>query len=287
MNRWSSGAVEEWNAFCTEVRRRLTNSGANSEEVIEDIRGHVEAELTRRNLSVVSADEIKQILAQIGLPETAEGSIPDCPKQQSAESIPATPRQETLRFSKFGSFYLLVFGVLLPIFASVFELVTRICSGIFYDPLPTPWHFALFMLIPTSNMTAFILSGRNDARYRTLGGFLCGLGSIIALIYTIWFIPISFFSIFAVLAYGLGFCGLAPLLSLVASVQAALRIRKISRVYSCQPAVPLFKIGLCVGLLAFVAVILPCVVTLAGLNMAVSDNKDTQDQGIRLLRINK
>ncbi|HML76692.1 MAG TPA: hypothetical protein PKB02_19530 [Anaerohalosphaeraceae bacterium] len=221
MNRWSSGAVEEWNTFCTEVRRRLTNSGANSEEVIEDIRGHVEAELTRRNLSVVSADEIKQILAQIGLPETAEGSMPDCPKQQSAESIPATPRQETLRFSKFGSFYLLVFGVLLPIFASVFELVTRICSGIFYDPLPTPWHFALFMLIPTSNMTAFILSGRNDARYRTLGGFLCGLGSIIALIYTIWFIPISFFSIFAVLAYGLGFCGLAPLLSLVASVQAA------------------------------------------------------------------
>jgi len=284
MNRWSSGAVEEWNAFCTEVRRRLTNSGANPEEVIEDIRGHVEAELTRRNLSVVSADEIKQILAQIGLPETAEVSIPDCPKQQPAESIPAIPRQETLRFSKFGSFYLLVFGVLLPIFASVFELVTRICSGIFYDPLPTPWHFALFMLIPTSNMTAFILSGRNDARYRTLGGFLCGLGMIVALIYTIWFIPISFFSIFAVLAYGLGFCGLAPLLSLVASVQAALRIRKISRAYSCQPAVPLFKTGLCIGLLAFVAVVLPCVATLVGLNMAVSDDKDTQAQGIRLLR---
>ncbi|MEN6309138.1 MAG: VIT domain-containing protein [Anaerohalosphaeraceae bacterium] len=284
MNRWSSGAVEEWNAFCIEVRRRLTNSGANPDEVIEDIRGHVEAELTRRNLSVVSADEIKQILARIGLPEAAEESIADCPKTQPAESTPSIPRQEKPRFSKFGSFYLIAFGVLLPTFAPVFELLTRICSESMFNPLPTPWHFALFMLIPVSNLTAFIISGKSDARYRTLAGFLCGLAVIISLIYTIWFIPIGIVSLVAVLFMGLGFCGLAPLLSLIASIQACLRIRKISQHYSCRPTIPLLKTGLCLGLLAFAAVVLPCVSTLVGLHMAVSDDKDAQNQGVRLLR---
>lgn len=57
-----------------------------------------------------------------------------------------------------------IFGVILPSLTIGVELVTRMCTAVFFDPLPTFWHLLLSVLVPISNgMLAWAMAcGRRD-----------------------------------------------------------------------------------------------------------------------------
>ena len=53
-----------------------------------------------------------------------------------------------------GTITLSFFGVFLPALTLVIELITRICSGIPFDPVPTVFHIVLIALVPLVNVLA-------------------------------------------------------------------------------------------------------------------------------------
>ena len=71
MSEWTAAANEKWQQYAQETRKRLEGTGAEPEEVLQDIRSHVETELQNKNLSIVTEEDISQILLRIGYPEAS------------------------------------------------------------------------------------------------------------------------------------------------------------------------------------------------------------------------
>lgn len=103
--------------------------------------------------------------------------------------------------------------------APTLELVMRICTMLFFDPLPTIVHSVAFYLMPISMLVAkYILSKPYTERRNRLAMFCVSYGLIVSAAYSIWFIPISWISIIAILFVGLGLLGLTPFFLFVASL---------------------------------------------------------------------
>ncbi len=90
----------------------------------------------------------------------------------------------------------IMFGIVLPMIALGTEKVTEICARMFFDPLPTDWHFLLFALIPISNLVGELLNIRwLRERAAWLGGpllkWINGMAIGIAAFYAAWFFPMA------------------------------------------------------------------------------------------------
>lgn len=67
MNQWTKDAEELWQQFSNDVRRQL-EEGVDPDEVLEDMRRHVEIELQNQNLPAVTKDDLKKVLNRLDLP---------------------------------------------------------------------------------------------------------------------------------------------------------------------------------------------------------------------------
>jgi len=172
----------------------------------------------------------------------------------------------------------ILFGLLLPPIAVGVEVATHFCADNLFNPLPTPWHVALYLLIPLA--TGVILwAGRADGqRWRTAAAVLNGLALAIAAIYTIVFLPILPISVVMIMFMGLGLCGLSPVLALIAMLN--------SRAYLSRMQAPrrALWIGMAIGLVLMTAVELPGDLTVWGMGLAASPRATTSLHGIHLLR---
>jgi len=121
--------------------------------------------------------------------------------------------KQLLRPVKHGPFFL-AFGVLLPLAAAVFELITHFCAQHYFDPFPSANHVVLFMLIPLSNYLAW-LSGRKDmSAHFGFMSLISGMAMGIGCLYALMFLPMTATSAMYTLYFGFGLLGLAPLLSI-------------------------------------------------------------------------
>ena len=110
-------------------------------------------------------------------------------------------------------------GIALGIIAPTVELSTRMCSGMFFDPLPTMAHVVLFYLLPISVLIARIIVLRpyNAAANRV--AMVCiSYALVLSTAYSIWFLPISWISFLGTIFMGIGLLGLAPFFLLFASI---------------------------------------------------------------------
>src|SRR5450755_927445 len=99
MTPWTETAAKVWEDFCRRTRENLRGSGADADEVVDDLRRHVEEEIRISKLSVVTEEDMRRILARVGDPAVAEPAPP--------------PRKKGfLRWSFLVIAFL--FGVLLP-----------------------------------------------------------------------------------------------------------------------------------------------------------------------------
>lgn len=164
-----------------------------------------------------------------------------------------------------------LFGVVLPIVAWAVEKNSHICAQTFFDPLPGPLYSLLWWTIPASNL--WILVARPEHR-RGLG-VLCGMAQLVAVVYTLWFLPLTLLSLVAIPFFGLGLCSLSPLLALPFCLTG---LRSVSR--TSRPA------GRWLGvLLAFLLMLLamfPSAMTYAGLQLA--RNPASRPRGLSLIR---
>lgn len=164
-----------------------------------------------------------------------------------------------------------LFGVFLPLVAWTVEINSHICAEVFFDPLPGPLFSLLWLTIPVSN--AWILWAKPEHR-RGLG-VLCGMAQVVAVVYTIWFLPLTLLSFLAIVFWGLGLCSLSPLLALPFCLTGLRSVSEPSR-----PAGRWF--GVLLALLLMTLSFLPVVLTYTGLQLA--RNPATRSRGLGWLR---
>ncbi len=120
--------------------------------------------------------------------------------------------KQLLNPKKHGRLFLFC-GVLLPLAAMAFELITHFCAQHYFDPFPSANHVVLFTLIPLSNYLAW-LSGRKDmSAHFGFMSLISGMAMGIGCLYALMFMPLTATSAIYTLFFGFGLLGLAPLLS--------------------------------------------------------------------------
>ncbi len=113
-------------------------------------------------------------------------------------------------------------AVILGIAAPTFELLTGICSELFFNPIPTVWHGIVYYLMPLSMLLNYFLLKRDAAAepkfVRPLSRWLIFFSITVSTAYSIWFLSIIWISLLALVAFGIGIFGLAPFYLLVFSL---------------------------------------------------------------------
>ncbi len=101
--------------------------------------------------------------------------------------------------------------------APTIELSLGICKNVFFDPLPTIIHVFVFYLMPCSLLIArYNLSkSYSDKRNRIVITCL-SYAFVSSIAYSCWFLPISWISLLAIIALGIGILGLTPFFVLTA-----------------------------------------------------------------------
>ena len=79
---------------------------------------------------------------------------------------------------------MMIFGVLLPVFALGFEIVTKLSADIFVDPQPTILHTVLIAFVPLGNLLVWLAVRLGKAQYRNHLGLINGIVLGIAKFYS-------------------------------------------------------------------------------------------------------
>jgi hypothetical protein len=194
---------------------------------------------------------------------------------------PAPPTPTPITTYQAG--FLLFFGVLLPSITFIVELTTNMCAQDLFDPMPTPFHLFLVAFVPASNGFLWWSLWKQHTRYLPLLGVTSAATVGIASFYTLVFLPVTPFAVFAIIFAGLGLLPLTPILSLAATLYARRKLKQLNA-QTVSQKIPHLLLGFSLGLLALVVAELPSVVTRVGLQMATSTDSATNQRGIKLLR---
>src|SRR5436190_14614294 len=126
---WTETARRALDEYCARARAVLAGTGADAEEVADDIRRHVDEEVAAAGLKIVTETDVRRILARFGEP----GS----PLEKKASDKPITaPAPEAGKDKKRPGLSQLTFGV---VFASVtlqLALITGASVGVLVVPVP-------------------------------------------------------------------------------------------------------------------------------------------------------
>ena len=71
MMEWTDTARRTLDEYCDRARAALAGTGADADEVIDDLRRHVEEEARAAQLTVVTEGDVRRILARVGEPGAA------------------------------------------------------------------------------------------------------------------------------------------------------------------------------------------------------------------------
>jgi hypothetical protein len=273
--QWTDAARAELENYFARVRPTLRASGADAEEVIEDLRRHLDAEVLSAKLPIVTEEDVRRLLTRIGAPQPA----PDSTAQPAANNPTATASKPV---APKGGVLLLLFGILLPVATLVMEFLTGMCAGEFFDPIPSFWHVLLVALVPVANLLVWLALQRNDARYRDWLGWANGAAIGVAIFYSLIFAPLMLPGLIGVIFFGFGLLPLSPCLSLVAALFLRKKLQQLGA--NVSVTLPGFGRGIVLAWLALLVVQAPGIVTRRAVKKATSGETEEQLTGIRWLR---
>ena len=223
MTTWSEAAKHELEQYLERIRSQLEETEADAEEVVADLRRHVEQEIDQLDLPVVSADDVRRVTQKSGMPEK------DTPvtSPQSKTSAGGTKPKHTWRRFRAGNLFF--WSILLPAITVGYEIVTGACADLFFDPIPTWWHAGILVFAIGANGMAWFTLRKDHRRVGKLHGIAIGFALIVSLYYAILFLPvapISLVGLVATIYFGIGLLALMPLSPLFAWI-AVLPWRRI------------------------------------------------------------
>jgi len=272
---WTDAARTELENYFARVRPTLRATGADADEVIDDLRRHFNAEVLAAKLPVVTEEDVRRLLARIGAPQPAAEATPQSPASNPSFTTPAS-------ISPKGGVTLLILGVLIPGATLILEFITSMCAGAFFDPIPSFWHVLLVALVPGANLFVWLALQRNDARHRDWLGWANGAAIGVAIFYSFIFAPLMLPGIIGVMFFGFGLLPLSPALSLIAALFLRKKLQQLgSKTDSTLPG--LWR-GIALAWLALLVIQSPGIVTRIAMHKAVSGETEEQLTGIRWLR---
>jgi hypothetical protein len=191
-------------------------SGADPDEVIEDLRRRLEEELAGREPGSVGIAELRGLLARFGpVGDEPAASAPSGADPASAARVVGPPPPARAKRPWLGRAGIVFCGILLPLAAVGVELLMGLSEPIL-DPLPTPWHVIACLLVPLANALALRAVVRGEVPgARLVAGNGAALG--VAAFYALLYLPLMPVSAIAILVMGVGLLGLSPFLSLLAT----------------------------------------------------------------------
>jgi hypothetical protein len=266
--QWTDSAKRALDDYFGEMRGKFQATGADAREVIDDLGRHIDHEIAAANLRVVTEQDVRRILGQIGTPDPAAGKavfIGELPTDRK----PAKQSKHV---------FLFIFGVLLPVVTLSIELATHMCAGVFFDPIPTWWHVALVAMVPLANLFAWISLRFGTRRWHWVM-FGNGAATAISLFYALLYMPLVPAGIIAIIVFGWGLLPLSPLMASMATLVLRSKLRRTAPDYA-----PRFRWGLAAGALTLALVALPQPITRQLARASLSDNPQKSQRALNWLR---
>ncbi|MCC6232582.1 MAG: hypothetical protein IT580_08055 [Verrucomicrobiales bacterium] len=252
MKTWTTAAQRALDHELEKMRLAAAESGADPDEVLEDLRRHVTEEANASGVSVVTEDDVRRWLARVAPPWAArvESTATAPLKPVGSGGAKGTGGEVGARLL---DFVLLLFGVALPLITLGIEARSHLCAREILDPLPSGWHGLLVGMVPVVHFLTWWRVGRRRTaeaggrvsegelrRWWVLNGWVTG----VAAVYAALFLPLTPFAVVGVI-FGLGLLALAPLGALVSGLVLRSRVAG-----ACLDRRPLPRLGWwsgCVG----------------------------------------
>ena len=273
MPQWSKEAANDLEAYLSGERNALDKSDVDAEEVLEDLRAHVDEEIKGRRLQVVTRKDVSEVLRRIG---------PLTGREHRTEADVDVPAASQNQFKTAPGPALAIFGVVLPTISIVVELCTRACARAFFDPMPTWWHVLLVSSVPAANALVISQIRRGSRCHPRLLMAANAIAITVAAFYAVGFVPLLLPGVVAVLFFGFGLLPMGPLFALVAAIFC--RCRLASFLGKSRRTAGAQLLGFAAAI-AFLGVLeFPNIAARIGLELADSQDPAVQTKGVRLLR---
>jgi len=274
MNNWTTTAHRTLEGYLERNRLRVSSCGADADEVVADLRRHVEQEVAALRLPVVTHDDVQRIVRRIGpLPDDEPGEKPPPPQWNQPKKLPPLSTE-----------LVMVFGIVLPVITIAFELATHLCAGTFFDPLPTWMHVLLAAAVPAANWLAWREVRRPDRAvpdWLWLGNAVaCG----VSLFYTALYLPMMFFAIIGIFYFGLGLLPLAPVCALSSALWLRGELKRQHR-RSGKPGLRGWGWAMAGSLALLLGLALPASLTRHWIDRSGSDSPEEANSAIANLRL--
>jgi len=212
-NLWTTAAESELSRYFEHLRRTLGQSGADTVEVLDDIKRHIEEEARSKRLGVITRQDLRQIIHGIGEPGW-DGADPE--ENEPPREAPTPPPLEKPAPAKLSA-WLMAGGVILPIMAIVLELFVNSVAGIFGLHLMSRWsELILLAMVPAAQWVAF--HQLRGGKAGPVTQIALGAALMVNLAYGAAFLPLLPFGIMGML-FLLGILLLTPFFSLWACLR--------------------------------------------------------------------
>lgn len=192
-------------------------------------------------------------------------------------------------YSRTLSGFLLLIGVILPVAALVFELLTGGCAGLLFDPIPNWLHVLAVAYVPIANFILLKRLWHNPVGELT--PWMQGMNTatlVISGVYTLAFLPVTHAAVIGILFFGIGLLPLAPLGALTTALLLGKRMRNWRKLEDAQPAVTSSR-PIWIGLLAAFALLgvaeIPRWATIVGVELTESYKPTKRVLGLKMLRV--
>lgn len=272
---WNADARLELERLLDAHHARLVGTGVDADEVVADLRRHVETELARPDAGPVDAARVRLVLEPLLRTDLPAAAGTAAPESRAAPAVGKAARR--LRWKPLLWF----FWVLLPVVTVGFEQWTGACAEDFADPLRTWFHYVA--ILGAAAILGTVLARIERAPTASLGryagavSFAAGVG----LYFTALIFPASFMGIVAIVFFGLGLIPASPLFLAVSAGWGAWRLRRAARKAGVASRIwP----GLALGFLLMFAVDARWVVTGVGLHLAALPDEENRERGLAILR---
>jgi len=197
--------------------------GADPDDLRADLMAHLTEDLLERRATPVTRDIFLLALSRMGetMPEpmgrTGNSEWKPEPGVSLTGPIFDPPRQRTgwVRFTLLW----------LPLVVYLFEILTRGCAGMLFDPMPDLVHHLMVLLVPVSSMI-FLKSRKPEGTVWTkrLSPWLIGAAGAVVGFYALCFLVIIPMALFGLVFFGVGLLALSPPLAVIGAVQARRRL---------------------------------------------------------------
>ncbi len=272
MSEWTETARRVLEDYCARSRAAIAGTGADADEVVEDLRRHVAEEIANSKLSVVTEEDVRRILARVGEPKVVQ--------ETPTSSAPRFSSEAAAKQRERPGILMLLFAVVLPLGTLIFELVTGMSAGVLFDPLPNWLCVALVALVPLANFLVWRAARAADQRQAALLGWLNGAAIGVAAYYALMYLPFTPFAGIGIIWFGLGLIPLSPLICLM--LTPVLRRRYCENIGLEKLPGALRGFAVAFGLLALMQ--LQTALTHHGLAQATSEDTAARNSGVQLLR---